>query len=204
MEAQEKTENSQKTEKLKDDILTVAGFRFSTAADAKTAEEEFKKMRYIQERMNPDNPEEILAIYDKMIENGLFVTPVGIDFLVRTREFLLDRAKIEPERVRPVETGTLFTQRAINEVRANERPRVTRNLSDEIKEVKRKYKIAVATAVISIILVIAMFFVARTSDNPNIINYKNVLENQYADWEQSLNEREQAIREKEEALNGKD
>ncbi len=191
-----------KAEKIKDDLLNVGGFRFSTTADAKTAEEEYKKMKYIQNRMNPDNPEEILAIYDKMIENGLFVTPVGIDFLMRTREFLIDRAGIDPDRVRPIETGTLFTQRAINEVRAAERPRVTTNLSEEIKEIRHKYVIATACAVISTILVIAMFIIAMTSDTPNMINYKNVLENQYADWEESLEVREQELREKEEALNG--
>ena len=215
MEAQEKAEENTGTvpkeakkdgaEKIKDDVLTVRGFRFSALADAKTAEEEYKKMVYISQRMNKDNPEEVLAIYHKMIENGLFVTPVGVDFLMRGREFLVECGSIDPERIRPIETGSLFTQRARNEARAEARPRVTTDLVAENKNLKRKYRIAVAVAVISICLVAAMFMVARSSDNPNIINYKTAIENQYAEWEESLTEREKALREKEEAIkNGQD
>ena len=215
MEAQEKAEENTGTvpkeakkdgaEKIKDDVLTVRGFRFSALADAKTAEEEYKKMVYISQRMNKDNPEEVLAIYHKMIENGLFVTPVGVDFLMRVREFLVECGSIDPERIRPIETGSLFTQRARNEARAEARPRVTTDLVAENKNLKRKYRIAVAVAVISICLVAAMFMVARSSDNPNIINYKTAIENQYAEWEESLTEREKALREKEEAIkNGQD
>ncbi len=188
-----------------DDLLTVRGFRFTTLADAKTAEEEYKKMVYIEQRMNKNNPEEVLAIYDKMIENGLFVTPVGVDFLMRVREYLVASGEIELSRIRPIETGSLFTQRARNEARAAARPRVTTDLVEENRKLKRKYHIALAVSIISVCLVVAMFFVARSSDNPNILNYKNAIENQYSEWEESLNERERAIKEKEEALeNGQD
>ena len=191
--------------KMAEDVLTVRGFKFSTLADAKTAEEEYKKMVYIQQRMNKNNPEEVLAIYDKMIENGLFVTPVGVDFLMRVREFLEECGAIEPDRIRPIGTGSLFTQRARNEARAAARPRVTTDLVAENKKLKHKYYIALATSIISIILVAVMFFVARSSDNPNILNYKTAVENQYADWEESLSQREQELRQREEALkNGQD
>ena len=191
--------------KMAEDVLTVRGIKFSTLADAKTAEEEYKKMVYIQQRMNKNNPEEVLAIYDKMIENGLFVTPVGVDFLMRVREFLEECGAIEPDRIRPIETGSLFTQRARNEARAAARPRVTTDLVAENNKLKHKYYIALATSIISIILVAVMFFVARSSDNPNILNYKTAVENQYADWEESLSQREQELRQREEALeNGQD
>lgn len=191
-------------EKLKADMLTVCGFRFTALADAKTAEEEYKKMVYIRQHMNKDNPEEVLAIYHKMIENGLFVTPVGVDFLMRIQEFLYDCGQIDPSRIRPIETGSLFTQRARNEARAEARPRVTTDLVEENKLIKRRYHIALAVAVISVCLVGAMFVIARSSDNPNVLNYKNAIENQYAEWEESLNEREHELKEKEEALkNGK-
>ncbi|MCR5236078.1 MAG: hypothetical protein K6E34_02610 [Lachnospiraceae bacterium] len=191
--------------KMAEDVLTVRGFKFSTLADAKTAEEEYKKMVYIQQRMNKNNPEEVLSIYDKMIENGLFVTPVGVDFLMRVREFLEECGSIEPERIRPIETGSLFTQRARNEARAATRPRVTTDLVAENNKLKHKYYIALTTSIISIILVAVMFFVARSSDNPNILNYKTAVENQYADWEESLSQREQELRQREEALeNGQD
>ena len=39
-----------------------------------------------------------------------------------------------------------------------------------------------------------------TSDNPNILNYENNLQNKYAQWEQELTERENVLREKERNL----
>ena len=35
------------------------------------------------------------------------------------------------------------------------------------------------------------------ADNPNILNYKTAVLNEYAEWEQDLKEREAVIREKE-------
>lgn len=202
--AEGESAGEKKARKFREDMLTVQGFRFSALADAKTAEEEYKKMVYIKKRMNKDNPEEILAIYDKMIENGLFVTPVGVDFLMRVREYLVDSKAIDPARIRPIETGSLFTQRARNEARAAARPRVTTDLVEENRMLKRKYRIAVALAIIAICLVGVMFVIAKTSSNPNIINYKNAIENQYSEWEQSLEKREQELKQKEAELNGQD
>ena len=49
-------------------------------------------------------------------------------------------------------------------------------------------------------VIVVMFYIAYTSDNPNILNYENNLVNKYAQWEQELSERENAIREKERNL----
>lgn len=50
------------------------------------------------------------------------------------------------------------------------------------------------------ILVAAMFWITLNSNNPNILNYKRKITNEYASWEQDLTERENAIREKESSL----
>ena len=48
-----------------------------------------------------------------------------------------------------------------------------------------------------IVLVIAMFVITLTADQPNILNYVRALLNKYATWEQELTEREAAVRERE-------
>ena len=45
-----------------------------------------------------------------------------------------------------------------------------------------------------------MFAITLKSDNPNILNYKNAIVNQYASWEQELSEREKQLRQKENEL----
>ena len=51
-----------------------------------------------------------------------------------------------------------------------------------------------------------MFTITIRSDNPNILNYKRVITDKYAQWEQELTERENAVRERERELklNGND
>ena len=45
-----------------------------------------------------------------------------------------------------------------------------------------------------------MFVITMKSDNPNILNYKKQILNEYASWEQELTERENRVREKEQEL----
>ena len=45
-----------------------------------------------------------------------------------------------------------------------------------------------------------MFLITIKSDNPNILNYKEAIINEYASWEEELNAREEAIKEKEKEL----
>ena len=182
------------------DPLVVSGIRYATAADSTAAREELKKIAYIEGRMNYSNPEEVLAIYDKMIANKLFVTPSGFEFLSRVRAFLIEQPGISPERIRPIETDSLFTQRAKNEVRSAARTPVEPEVRRELERARANMRISVILNIMLAILVAAMFCIAIGSDNPNILNYKNAIENQYSAWEENLTEREMAVRAKEKEL----
>ena len=46
-------------------------------------------------------------------------------------------------------------------------------------------------------MVIGMFVISLNSRNPNILNYRKNIENEYAAWEQELTNREKEIRLKE-------
>ena len=56
----------------------------------------------------------------------------------------------------------------------------------------RKHLLALALA--------AMVILSYESNVPNIVNYKTAIENEYADWEQQLMQRENAVREAERSL----
>ena len=51
-----------------------------------------------------------------------------------------------------------------------------------------------------VIVVIALFIITSTSDNPNIINYENALIDKYSSWESELNEKDKTLRAKEREL----
>ena len=63
-----------------------------------------------------------------------------------------------------------------------------------------KLRISIMANIILVVLVLAMFIITLKSDNPNILNYKKAIINQYASWEQEISEREKAVKEKEREL----
>ena len=197
LEAQERTDETAAENRLD---LIVNGVKYSSPHDAAAAKEEIKKIEYIKSRMNFNNPTEVFAIYDKMIDNRLFVTPSGFEFLFEIRRFLEESPAIDNETIRAIQTDSLFTQRAKNEARAENRRAPEPDLKKELKNTRSGYRTSVIINIFLVLLVIAMFAIALNSDNPNILNYKNAVENEYAGWEEELTERENAVRQKEKEL----
>ena len=179
--------------------LIVGGYHFHSQADADKARDEQKKIAYIEAHMNRDNPESVLVIYNKMLSNKIFATPVGFGYLKEVRDFLLSCDGINNDDVKPLELNQMYS--------------LGKGLSEEPEEPKRRivpakkkepYKdrffISAVLNVFLLIAVIGMFIIATASDNPNVINYENALVNKYAEWEQELKDREQAVREAERRL----
>lgn len=178
------------------DNLLVSGYRFGSLADARAASEEIKKANYFREKIVGRNPRSLLALYDKMIEEKVFNTPAGWEYL-RELQTRLMRAGIAEEDIRPIPMYAVF-------VRDNEEEKESAFTRQRIRPSRRRsvrgLHISVLFNLLLAVLVIAMFVITLKSDNPNILNYENVIVNRYAQWEQELTEREQKLREKEHEL----
>jgi hypothetical protein len=118
----------------------------------------------------------------------------------------------DPETVEEQPQSDQSTETDPNETEdeANEEP-ITLPESTEISikatgsidtKLKRAYllPIMIAINVLLALLIILMFVIAINSNQPNILNYRRILQNRYASWEQDLTQREQAIRDKEREL----
>ncbi len=178
------------------------GFLFYTDYDAELAVLERKKIDYMEERMDYSNPEKILKVYDRVIRDRVFKTPVGLIYLKHIREYLLEQETIDPQQVAAI---PLF-QNFGSEMRSEHSPARTRIKPSEkkVKQEKEKRASALALSVILNLLlsaaIVAMFAITLNANQPNILNYEKVLTDRYAAWEQDLTEREQAVREKEREL----
>ena len=181
--------------------LIVGGYHFGSFEDAAAAEKELKNAEYLEERLGSMNRMQMKAVYDKMLDQKVFKTPVGWDFLKDLRSRLL-ASGIPEEELRPIPLYNNFAaqkddndHRALMRIRPSERrERNTRNA----------LRTSVLVNVFLVILVIVMFVITLKSDNPNILNYKEALVNRYASWEQELTKREEALREKEKELEDSD
>lgn len=178
--------------------LIVDGYFFGSFEDADAAVKELKNTTYLNERTTSMNKAQLKAVYDKMLDEKVFKTPVGWEYLKKLKKRLMESGYAE-EDVRPipiyVNFGAQKEDDTLNIARQYVRPSQKRKYT-----VKDSLRISIAVNILLVILVLVMFFITLKSDNPNILNYKEVITNQYASWEQELTEREKALREKEAEL----
>lgn len=182
---------------MEKDVFLVEGYRFNSLTDAELAKEELKKAEYFEGRIVGRSAQNLMAVYDKVLDEKVFITPVGWEYLKNIQQKLRE-AGIPEENIRPIPMYQSFKFRASDEVSAYSVPQRIRPTKK--KKETDKFQISVMINILLVILVFAMFIVTLKSDNPNILNYKRTLVNHYASWDQDLTEREQAIREKEREL----
>lgn len=173
----------------------VAGYRFGTIKDAEQAQLEQKKAAYFESKLRDKDAQNILAVYDRILDEKIFKTPVGWEYLKYLQERLCTLG-VNEEQIRPVPMYLTFVHDEIleNQTRQSMRLVKKRDKSND------KFIVSVTLNLFLAFLIIAMFVIAINSKNPNILNYRNAIVNEYASWEQELTEREAQIRQKEAEL----
>jgi len=176
--------------------LIVNGYFFGSYDDANRAKKELKNSEYLEERTVGMSASQLLAVYDKVLDEKMFQTPVGWDYLKYLREKIIEGGVSETE-LRPIplyiNLGTGNDKRDyshIAKMKINPEKSPMQKLRDFVR-------VSVFLNVILLVLVIIMFLITIYSSSPNIINYKTAITNQYSQWEENLKAREEALREKE-------
>ncbi len=194
--------------------VEIDGFLFSDPAEIAQAKKEMEGIRYLRTKLDRDNPEQVLLVYNQAVDQQLFATPVGYYFLKELQDFLITIPFIKDEDIhrititeRMTETFEKSRKKTVQEkkkqaVRQYEDERKLREKKIQAKNTDYKAKFAVALMFVFLLLamVIAMFTITFLSkDNVTILNYENELINKYEEWEKDLEERERVLEEKERA-----
>ena len=178
------------------DNYIVGGYEFMSEMDAQKADMDLSKIKLLEARVHASRPNDIKAVYEKAIENKIFKTPIGWNYLSELRKKLLESG-FKPEDLIPIPLNVSMTRHSAME-----------NLSvkQRIKVEKPKQKVEfgrvfpIILDVVLFILVILMFVITMNSDSDNILNYKRNVTNRYSAWDEELTEREKAVREAEKRL----
>ena len=150
----------------------------------------------VEERVKASRPKDIKAVYEKAIENKIFKSPIGWEYLARLRDRLYASGFSEEELI-PIPIPVSLTRHSAFE-NLSVQQRIRPVTKDNKAEFKRLFPYILN--IFLLIIVIAMFIIASTSDSDNILNYKRNVTNRYSSWEQDLTQREKVIREKEKKL----
>lgn len=166
----------------------VGDYLFRNNEDAALAEKEAEKVMRLEEKMGDADIELLYRLYNKSIEKHTFQTPIGYDFMRRLKN-TLEADEHTPGEVLPVVLEQNFATGEQQKVETKQETTVA------VKEKSPLFIWSLVTNVVLIILVILMFWIVSTGDNPNVINCENAVINKYAEWEQELSERENLLRE---------
>lgn len=178
----------------------VDGYHFSCDEDSKRAKDELQKINLISEKLNKNNPEAILLVYNKCIQSNMFVTPIGIDFLKTLQTYLKRVETINSEDILDIPIRISYEDAL--ELRANNRYKSIENQGK--KDFAKEFRFSLFFNVVLVVLIIAMFAIILNAKNPNVLNYQTAITNEYADWQQQLDEKEQELKERERALKEKE
>ena len=180
-------------------MYNVDGFLFEDEATAELAKKEEEGVRFIKERTALNNPEVVFKLYKKLLEQELFVTPVGQRFLVELQNVLLSSGYIPSADIPPIKVAKIEMQKV-----QEERPvqKLTNKIDKKVGgEYRKPFYIALFFAIVFGVSVIGMFFINELSSNSvTILNYREEIINEYAGWEVELKEKEAELREREKAL----
>ena len=172
----------------------VSGFAFYSEKDAGLAEQERQKIAYLDKHIDHADMQSVLAIYKKALEDRVFRTPVGLEYLRELQGELRAREEELGEEVPPIPLWTSFAN-----VRTKTSP-ARRRIQPMPEDGGKKAGLCLSEFNVMLVAIIAMFVITLNSDQPNILNYEQNLQNKYASWEQELTRREQTVREKEREL----
>ena len=180
-------------------MINVDGFLFEDEETAQLARKEEEGVRFIKERTALDNPEVVLKLYKKLLDQELFVTPVGVRFLTELQNILLTSVYIARDEIPPIPVKMTEVEKKTEPVRVVEK--IVEKSTGNGMDYKKPFYVTLFFAIVFAVSVFGMFIInALSGNNVNIINYREEIIDEYSGWEAELEEREDRLERWEETL----
>jgi hypothetical protein len=189
-------------------MYKVEGYEFETKEQARIARQEVEKIRFFKNQTSMDDPDVVLALYNKLVQREVFVTPVGMGYLQELQQYLNMVPYIKKEQILPIPVY-VPEEAPKDEVVKKQAAQRRKAKAREVRRLQRRkdwdycrlFHISTFFAVVFALAAMGMLIMTWVStDNVNIINYENEIIDKYESWEQELSERESELDEREKQL----
>ena len=161
------------------------------AQDEALVRKEQQAVNYIRKNIDLDDIQVVEKVYNQLKRQATFQTPVGLNFLQELAEKIATVRAEEAQKTDP-ETGIKLNLYTKDQVLA------------ELKKVRaiqqKKVQLLTTSTIILTVMVIVMFIITATSKLPTIINYKQMVTDEYANWDMELRNREDEVRRREQEV----
>ena len=186
--------------------IHINGFYYQDVDAGVIAQREEKAIEYLREQCLTATPDNVLAIYDKLLDSSLFKTESGIVFLHQLRESLLVDGSIDASLIRDIPISREIRKKKKDKtLKRHELEKQNNEIKlkkkDEIiSKYRNRFRIAILFSVLCVAAIVAMFLILKSAKIPTIMNYEDKIVDKYSKWDEELKTREKAVREKENKL----
>lgn len=182
----------------------VDGFLFETEEEAKQAKKESEGIAYIRAQTRMNNPNVIFNLYHRLIEQNVFETAVGIEFLRELQAYLDSIPYMKKEDIAPIPipNKALEAEKELRRVRhETRRQQILMRREGNEGIYRRLFHVTGILCIVLFVIVVGMFAVTYASGKSmNIFNYEQKVIDKYEAWEQELEQREEDVSRREQIL----
>lgn len=176
--------------------LEVDGFSFRSRKDYERAKKEYETIQNLYDRIDMNNEDELISLYNKLVSKRYFQTQVGLTFMYDIRRTL----KANNPNVSVPYIPVAPSGRTQPLAKTDEQYDKLKADYDRQHTIKTRLIIAVVAMAIAII---GMIVIVATNDNVGYFRTEEKLLNKYSAWEEQLEDWERQLIEREEALDNK-
>ena len=175
--------------------VMVNGFSFASEVEGRQAEKEAEGVRFIAQKTDMQNPERVLHIYNKMVQEELFETVVGFAYLKELQEYLRSIPFIDKDAILPIPVAHPTLEASVREAQRAETKKKRGAGESTVRnaDYRMRYRVMRMLCIVLAICVAAMFGIAATTNSATVLNYERQIIDKYEAWEQELSEREAAL-----------
>lgn len=185
-------------EKRNQEEYVIGNFSYQDKEEATRAITEQERIKRLEQQIDYNKPQVVYALYSKMLQNEIFKTPEGMLYLVHLQNYLYENEK-HINGVIPLIPASSFTGEFGKEEKQEKREEERRRRREERRKAEAEEKLLIYKIVIGFLAaaVVGMLIIAGLSDSPNILNYRQKIQDEYVEWEQELREWEEELEERE-------
>lgn len=174
-----------------DKTFTFEGHTFDDEKQLIVARKEAEAIEYLRSKTDFNNLEQLMKLYNRILDKDMMETVIGIEFLTEIRNMLLRSGMFTEEQIRPV---PLLPEARKMKKRMEDQKRSRERIL--LEQTQKQNLILKMVCFFLSVLVIAMFAIALTGKrSPLAIRYEEQILNKYASWADELTGREQMLRE---------
>lgn len=199
----------------------VEGYEFDDMESANEAKKELEAVKYMAQKMEGCSPREAYLIYNKIVDENLFKTVIGYDYLHAVEEYLIQSGMFnvpDMEEAGQNENSEETLESYKEGVMAGDSTEIPKilqpdnsnmpakpakdvdSMEKELKKTKDRLMTSILFNIVLVIGILVMIYIASTSSNVNILNYETALQDKYSSWAEELKEKEESLKEREKAV----